>query len=218
LGRIPVEKRQMTLNRSGHSLIELLVCIAIIGTLMAMSMPVYVKALRKAQEVGVSESMRQSHIARQADNANIAHRASPDGQDREACRGAYRRTMSDGSGDGEIVVTEMLYDVQSEAEFRAYWYTLIDPDATDPLAFDGDGNLMAVDEEGDVFLLVPIRRGEYGMAWEFLSSVPRESSAGTLGTVVAYPDGHTDYVRYPGAFPACRSVAELSHQFMVAYY
>ena len=205
----------MTPKRNGHSLVELLVCIAIIGTLMAMSMPVYVKAMRKAKEVGVSESMRQSHIARQADKANIARPDSPDGQEREACRAAYRREMSDGSGDGVIVVTEMLYDVETEEEFRAYWHTLIDPDAAAPLVFDGSGNLIAEDEDGTAFTLAPIRAGEHGMVWEFLSSDPRESSAGTLGTVVGYPDGHTEYVRYPQRFPACRSVAELSHRFMV---
>jgi hypothetical protein len=187
---------------------------AIISILMAMYLPVLGKAKRKAEEVAIKEGLRQDHISREAAAANIAR---PKGVDldeygREACQDAFRKSMSDGSGDGEILVTELLYDVQTADEFRAYWCTLIDPDNTDPLEYADGGRLIARDDEGNEFYLKPIYTGR--MLWEFISTDLSETTSGTLGTTVLYPDGHVDYVSYPHEFPAVPIVAELSHRFV----
>ena len=56
----------------GFSLLELLICVAIISILMALYLPVLGKARRKAEEVAIKEGLRQDHIAREAAAANTA--------------------------------------------------------------------------------------------------------------------------------------------------
>lgn len=202
----------------GFSLLETLVCMAIVAILAAMYLPALSKARRKAEEVGVISSMHQDHIAKMTGNHQGIRGPLPsqDGDLRGMCRAAYRQAMSDGSGAGTIYITELRFVVRNEAEFRAYWHTLINPAATEPLEFTNSGELIAQDEEGNTFYLGALR-DEAAMMWEFLSTNLAETSSGTLGTTVRYADGHVEYKRYPYEFPACRSVAELSHRFMVEY-
>jgi len=203
-------------GRDGFSLVETLVVVAIIGILMAMYLPALSKAMRQAEKVASTEGMRQDMIAHYTGGGGALRPT------RDACREAYRRNIGRGSArTNEVFVTEPLYIIRTEAEFRAYWFTLIDPDATEALQYTKHDELIAYDDTGQEFLLQPrtevFQTGQtFPMCWEFLSSVPSEG-AGDQGTTVRYSDSHVQYSRYPNAYPACRSVAELSHRYMEAY-
>ncbi len=204
-------------GRGGHSLVELLVCVAIIGILAAMYLPALSKARRKAEEVAVKEGLRQDYIGHFSDSANSpnARGSSPT---REQCREAYRQYMT--TTERQVLATRLLYAVKDEAEFRAYWNTLINPDATAPLEFDRSGGIIVEDEAGNRYTLPTMDSYRMGMgaavpeAWEFISTNLGETTSGTLGTSVLYSDGHVEYIRYPGAYPVCWAVAELSHRFV----
>jgi len=208
-------------GRSGFSLIEILVVIAIIGVLFGMYLATFGKVLSKARQVATKEGFRQDHIGRMADHANIA-KPSHDNANREECRKVFRHTIT--THEGDILVTELRYRVTSDAEFRAYWHTLINPDASGDLEFDANGNLVARDEDGNSFPLRSLGHdgwtamngggGSIPLIWEFFSTNPSESTAEGIGTNVLYSDGHIEWLRYPGRFPATRTVAELSHRFL----
>jgi len=206
-------------DRRGFSLVELLVCLAIISVLMALYLPTLSKARRKAEEVVVQEGFRQEYISEMAKTANVAHpRPAPETELRARCREAFRREMT--TVDGEVVVTQMLFAVSDEAEFRAYWHTLINPSASGPIEYNR-GRVVVTDEWGNSFPLAsmdserPLLGRPIPEAWEFLSTDLSETSSGTVGTSVVYTDSHVDYLPYPGPYPACRTVAELSHRFVV---
>lgn len=205
-------------GRGGFSLLELLIVVAIISILMSMYMSTLSKAQRKAEQVAVAEGIRQQRLGRMADSANIARDsgASRESDDtlRSQCRSAYRQTIP--TGKSEAFVTETLYCVQNEAAFRAYWHTLVNPEANAPLEFEG-GSAVALDESGNRFVLKPQGTqpgGTHPVEWEFLSTNLTETTLSGLGVSVLYGDGHMGYVRYPGEFPACRVVAELSQRFI----
>jgi prepilin-type processing-associated H-X9-DG protein len=116
------------------------------------------------------------------------------------------------------LVTQLIARVGNEAEFRAYWRTLIDPAATGPIRRDR-GGIVVRDEAGNEYVLSAVGNGPQAgptvpVVWEFLSTDLSEGTAGTIGTNVLYSDGHVEYMPYPSGYPACQSVAELSHQFM----
>ena len=206
-----------TLKR-GFSLIELLVVIAIIMILMAMYMATFAKVRAKAMRVVHSESMRQEYLGREADNANAARRMQTPLPGRAECRAAFRRTLP--TSEGDILVTQLLYVVRSDAEFEAYWHTLIDPGASGALEFDGR-RLLARDGDGRQYELQPLEdsfhpnlREVVPVAWEFLSTHMEDNTTHNLGINVMFSDGHVEYLRYPGKFPATRTVAELTRRFV----
>jgi prepilin-type processing-associated H-X9-DG protein len=187
---------------------------------MAMYLPALSKARKQAEAVVVKEGFRQEYVGRFADTANVARpTAGPIGETaqlRADARDAFRRNMT--MTGRETLVTSTLWQVTSEAEFLAYWHTLINPAASGPIEAR-DAGIVVRDEAGNEYVLRSLEAGPqtgqpFPVAWEFLSSNLSESTAGTTGTNVLYSDGHVEYVPYPSGYPACRSVAELSHRFM----
>ena len=202
---------------NGFSLVELLVCMAIISILAAMYMTALSKARRKAVEVVVKESLRQDYMGGMAGSVNSATARNESWTPRQAYRDAFRKRMT--TSNGPFWATELLCEIEDEGAFKAYWNTVVNPAAHDELEFR-DGNLVAHDENGKEYLLKPCsfmsRIGPpVAVSWEFISTDLHETSAGTLGTNVIYSDGHVEYVSYPGNYPACRVVAERSHLFMM---
>jgi prepilin-type N-terminal cleavage/methylation domain-containing protein len=202
----------------GFSLIELLVVVAIISIILGMYMSTFSKVLSRAEQVAVKEGMRQGNLGRLADNANSARSHGFEAPSREACRAAYRQTFE--TAVGEVYVTEVLYRITNDAEFRAYWYTMINPDATHELEFE-DGALLARDEHGDEVLLVPLDPSGWGdggppvpRLWSFLSTNMGEMSINDMGIEVMFTDGHVERIAYRHRFPATPTVAELSHRFL----
>lgn len=216
-GQEPVLLTFSRCARSGVSLIELLVVLTIIMILMALYLGVLSRALSKAKQVAAAEGLRQHGLGQLADNANIARPQKIVFPTREECRRAYRQVFQ--GGKNELIVTELLYRVVNEKQFEAYWYTLIDPEATGPLEFDGS-QLVARDAAGNVYYLPLLptladsTSAPIPVAWEFLSTNPRYMSSESLGINVLYSDGHVAFVPYPHGYPACRTVAELSQRFV----
>ncbi len=200
----------------GHSLIELLICVTIIGILMALYVPVLAKARRKAVQVAGGEAMRQKRIAKEADGANSVGPPSVENlPDRNACRDAYLQALQ--TGKHEILVTELLYAVDGEAEFAAYWHTLINPFASDLLEFDG-ATLLAKDEDGNEFRLKALSGelpGSGPVLWDFLSTNMADTTMTGMGINIHYADGRTAFMKYPGTYPCCASVAQLSRRFVI---
>ena len=211
-------------KRDGFSLVELLVVVAIIGILAAMYASTFIKVREKAKQVVAKEGMRQGNIGRMADDANSARRqriAPPNSEAvREQCRAAFRQEVGDG-----VVVSKPLYLVRDDAEFRAYWHTVLNPDNDDPIGFDG-AHLVATDEDGNAFTLQVVdghldstTAGSTGavLAWEFFSTHLGDANTASIGASVLFIDGNVQYVKYPGQFPITQTVAELSHQFMLDF-
>lgn len=208
----------------GFSLVELLVVVAIIGVLAAMYASTFIKVREKALQVVAKEGMRQGNIGRMADDANSAGRhaaAPPDSEAlREQCRAAFRQEVGEG-----VMVSRPLYLVRNDAEFRAYWYTVLNPENDDLVAFDGS-NLVVSDEDGNSFTLqaidghldsVTAGSSEAVLAWEYFSTHLGDGNTGSIGANVLFIDGSVQYVKYPGSFPITPTVAELSHQFMLDF-
>lgn len=203
-------------SKEGHSLIETLVVLSIILILMALYLPTLAKAMRKAKEVAGKEAQYQQAIGRMADGANSV-RPGDARPGRAEAQEAFRQELDIGKGD-TMIVSEMLYVVTNDNEFRAYWHTLLNPANGAPLTYAG-GGLNAYDVDNNLYVL-PLaetfagRNGTHVLGWEFISTDLGETSSGTIGGNVLYSDGHSRYVRYPDEFPMTPTVAELSHAFM----
>ena len=201
----------------GYSLVETLCVLSIILILMALYLPTLSKAMRKAKEVAGKEAQYQHAIGKMADSANSTH-ASDKRPGRSEARDAFRQTLDIGKGD-TMLVSEVLYVVKSDDEFRAYWHTLLNPANSAPLSYANGNSLNAYDENNNLYVLPlaePLvgQSGTYLVGWEFISTDLSETSSGTIGGNVLYSDGHSGYIRYPDEFPMTPTVAELSHAFM----
>lgn len=204
-------------SKKGFSLVETLVVLAIMLILMALYLPTLSKAMRKAKEVAGKEALRQQAIGRAADVVNSS-RPTDARPSRDEARNAFRQTLEIGKGDS-MIVSELLYIVKNDAEFRAYYHTLLNPANGDPLTYTNGGYLNAYDENNNLYVLpfmetLGNRNGIYPVGWEYISTDLGDTSSGTLGANVMYSDGHAKYVRYPDEFPITRTVAELSREFV----
>ena len=206
------------MRRNGFSLVETLVVLAIIGVMMAIAVPRYVKAIQMAKQVAANEGKRQGHIARLSEGGT-ASRADPEAAAlRASARAAYYQLLD--AGKFEFHVTETLYATKNDAEFRAYWHTVIDLDEAVPIEFSG-GSLRAKDPEGNVYTLPPQGIDSYAgtssgapLMWDFLSTNMGHMDIGNQGITALYPGGSQQYIRYPGAFPCTPEVARLSQRFI----
>lgn len=206
-------------GRRGFSLIELLVVIAIISIILGMYLATFSKVLSKAKQVVAKEALHQQQIGRMADHANIARHSQPPAG-RAECREAFHRTVE--THEGDILVTELRYLVTNDAEFRAYCHTLIDPANEEPLEYSGN-SLIAKDDNGQEFELASIGNDGWTamsvsgapipVMWEFLARNMGHSTVEGIGTNVLYSDGHVEWVKYPGRFPATAVVAALSEEY-----
>ncbi len=108
--------------------------------------------------------------------------------------------------------------VTNDAEFEAYWNTLINPANEAPIAIR-DGGLVATDFTGNEYILRPLFSGEappsgsYPIEWGFISVDMSHMPVGNRGGTVMYRNGQR-FVRYPGDFPMTATVAELSERYM----
>jgi len=204
-------------GHGGFSLVETLVVLAIISILMAMLATSLTKAVRMAKGAAAGEAMRQGAISRMADTGP-ARTLSADQEIRLDARRAFRQAID--TGKGQMLLSELRYVVRNNAEFRAYWHTLLNPAASFPLTFADGGSLVARGPGGKEFVLPPIgtrgadRLGRYAVGWEFISTNLAQTARGDLGGNVIYNDGHRQYELYPGRFPMSEPVARLSQQFV----
>jgi prepilin-type N-terminal cleavage/methylation domain-containing protein len=204
------------MNRSGHTLIETLVVVAIIAVMLAIALPHYGKAIRLAKQTAADEAKRQEQLVPYGPKFSITPEM--DHWDiRETARSAFRHAIDAGKFD--LMVTQPLLKVRTDEEFRAYYYTLIDLNAQGPLDFEG-GSMVVETPEGVEFVLQladAIEPGDdepYPIAWDFLSTNMANMSVGSFGVGYVSSDGERPYMKYPGAFPATETVARLGQQFM----
>jgi prepilin-type N-terminal cleavage/methylation domain-containing protein len=202
------------------SLIELLICVAIIAILFAMYAAVLGKAQEKAKDTALLEALRQRGIGEFADGDEYRRTCSGSIEEiRRCCREAYWQLVDTGKTD--MVYTELRYLVTSNAQFRAYWYTLINPHAEGEFEFT-ESSVVVEDAEGNNFTLNAVGNWQdpdydhavYPVMWEYLSSSMADMNNTSLNIQVLYTDGGVGTIRYPGEFPVTETVAELSYRFL----
>jgi prepilin-type N-terminal cleavage/methylation domain-containing protein len=212
-------KRQFQRDR-GFSLLELLICIAIIGILFALQMGTFSRAIGKARRTAAEEAARQGYIGRESDNVNAVNPFGEEPASKQACRDAFRHYVD--TGRNEHIVSELLYVVRNDDEFRAYFHTMLNRWNGNPPVYEG-GMLMARDDDGNVYPLPPVlnshswtadRHGSYIIGWDFLSTDLSETTMDGLTVSVIRSSGSIDRIRYPGDFPVTKTVAQLSHRFV----
>jgi len=207
-------------KRAGYSILELLIVVGIISILVFLQLGSMHRVLGKVKNSARGEALRQAALGREADAVHEGPVRTLPANPIE-CIVAFKQTLD--TGKEKIFVSEMLYVVKSGAEFRAYWNTMLNPNVLYSPEYDGD-TLLARDPDGKIFPLPPLygshldasnRHGTFPIAWDFLSSNPQDNTSGELGSEVLYSDGHIEFVRYPGKFPAVREVADLTRQYVI---
>lgn len=199
-------------SQGGFGLLELLIVVAIIGILFALYSGALTKATRLAKSTATGESMRQSNIGRMAKGDK---KQSTDPQVlREKAQDRFRQIVDTGKNDA--IVSQLLFVVNNDREFQAYYHTLLNPDNTDPIEFVRNGWMVALDDDGRSFELKPVHmaNSQSPIGWEYLSTNPSEMATGALVIQVQYGDGHVQTMKYPDSFPATKTVAELGHAFL----
>lgn len=211
---------------SGFSLLETLIVLAIIMVLMAIAMPHYLKAIRQAKEVAGNEAKRQSFLLQEIARiqcGEIPPNFSAEAAERLCARRSYRRAIDAGKFD--LIVTQLLYQVGTDAEFNAYWNTLINVDESVPVSFTASGELIATDEDGAQHVLPKAKESidekggsKHIIAWDFISTKMAHMNSDFAGTVVLLSDGSRTRVDYPDPLPgttvSTRTVAILSNRYM----
>jgi Tfp pilus assembly protein FimT len=207
-------------RRSGFSMLETLVVLAIIMVLLTLLVPVLTKALRMAKATAAGEEMRSDRVGEMATaihEGNNPKERTPEEWVQHA-RGMFRR---EGKGGQTKLVSDVLFVVANDPEFRAYWHTLLNKQNTQLPEFTRKGHLIAFTPEGERFELLPVEKNSSGPAhiirWEFISTRLEETGRMDLGGNVIYSDGRREYVAYPREFPMTRQVAELSHRFYMEH-
>jgi type II secretory pathway pseudopilin PulG len=202
-------------RRDGFSMLETLVVLAIIMVLLTLLVPVLTRALRMAKRTAAGEEMHQTVIAQKADEASGGKPAPLTPQ--QIIDRARTQFWQEAKGSQAAIYSTPLYVVTSDLEFRAYWYTLLNPENTDVPEFKRDGTLIAYTPEGKRFDLPPVDaagpNSAHPIRWDFVSTRLEETGRGDMGGNVAYADGRNAYVAYPREFPMTQMVAELSHRF-----
>lgn len=51
--------------------------------------------------------------------------------------------------------------------------------------------------------------------WDFLSTNMADTTMTGMGINIHYADGRTAFMKYPGAYPCCATVAQLSRRFVL---
>ncbi len=214
---IPIQNRSAF---AGYSILELLIVVGIISILVFLQLGAMHRVLGKVKNTARAEAIRQAALGRQADEVHEGPTRTEPANPLE-CVVAFRQTLD--TGKEKIRVSEMLYVVRNGEEFRAYWNTMLNPNALYAPEYDGD-LLLARDPDGNIYRLPALfgshtdanaKHGLFPIAWDFLSSNLADNSSGELGAEVLYSDGHMEFVSYPGKFPAVPEVADLSRQFVV---
>jgi type II secretory pathway pseudopilin PulG len=210
-------------RRDGTSMIETLVVLAIIMVLMTILVPALTRALRMAKSTAAGEEARSDRVG---EIAVAAHEGRPDELAPEQAvaraRDMFRHEVRTRSV--PRVMSAPLFIVRNDAEFRAYWYTLLNPQNTETPEFTRSGELIAFTPEGQRHELPPVggpgREPDqsYIVRWEFMSTKLHETGRGDLGGNVIYSDGRREYMPYPTRFPMTQQVAELSHRFYVEVF
>jgi len=202
-------------RRGGFSLLELLICVAIIGVLMALSSQALSKAFRAAKQTAAAEGMHQEQIAGLVEGSPEWNAANL----RNHAREKYRKIIDTGKQDS--IITELVFHVHTDEEFRAYWHTLLNPERTENLEFTSDGRLIATDDADNTSYLVRMEHdclysGEaHPSMWDYLSTSLSDMSTGSTTIQVLYLDGDIQKIKYGRTFPATRTVADLGHRYML---
>ncbi len=205
------------MRRRGFSLIETLVVLAIISILMLMLTTALVKAVRMAKSTAAGEEMRQERIGSEAAKIHEGEKPRTPAETVQEARKKFRKV---GQGGMQKITSTVLFVVQNDNEFQAYWNTLLNPWNPNLPEFTDNGSLIAIAQNGTRYELPPvgteIKGGAYPVTWEFISTELHETGRGDLGGNVIYSDGRREYVAYPREFPMTRSVAVWSHEFVEA--